>query len=132
MMDRTIFEQLVHEGFLRIPESFREKIKNVAILIEDAPSEKVRREQHLLPHETLLGLYQGIPHTERGDLYGVGMTVPDTITLFQIPIEEAAGGDPEKIKKEVADTIWHEVGHYFGLDEHAVRAREDEREAKED
>jgi predicted Zn-dependent protease with MMP-like domain len=75
----------------------------------------------------LLGLYHGVPQTARGDIYGIGMTLPDTITLFQIPIEEEAGNDPERIKQVVADTIWHEVGHYFGLDEDAVERRERER-----
>jgi predicted Zn-dependent protease with MMP-like domain len=127
MMDREEFEKLVEEGYQQIPEKFREKIKNVGVLIEDLPSPKLRHQQGLGPHETLLGFYHGIPHTHRGDHYGVGMTMPDTITLFQIPIEQAALGDPERIKKIVADTVWHEVGHYFGLDEDAVQSREAER-----
>lgn len=126
-MPREEFEKLVEEGYMQIPEKFREQIKNVAILVEDEPSQKLRREQKLRPDETLLGFYHGIPRTSRGHDYGVGMTLPDTITLFQVPIEAGAEGDPEKIKKVVADTIWHEVGHYFGLDEEAVRHREHER-----
>ena len=85
-MTHEEFEKLVQEGFLLIPEKFRERIQNVALLVEDEPSEEVRRREGLSEHETLLGLYQGIPATVRGDSYGIGPTVPDTITLFKFPI----------------------------------------------
>lgn len=124
MLPQGQFEELVRDGVDAIPARFREKIKNVAILIEDEPSEEVRREEGLALNETLLGLYRGIPATERGESYGMGMTLPDTITLYQRPIEEAAGGVPARIREEVRDTIWHEIAHYFGMDEDDVRARE--------
>ncbi|MDE1919144.1 MAG: metallopeptidase family protein [Patescibacteria group bacterium] len=124
-MEREAFEKLVHEGFLLIPEKFRERIRNVALLVEDEPSEEVRQKEGLSEDETLLGLYQGIPATARGDSYGVGPTLPDTITLFQLPIEEAANGSLEEMRTIVAETIWHEYAHYFGMDEDAVRSRED-------
>ena len=126
-MNREEFEKLVQEGFLLIPEKFRERIRNVALLVEDEPSEEVRRQEGLLEHETLLGLYQGIPATVRGDSYGIGPTVPDTITLFKLPIEEAGGNVPEEVRKVVAETIWHEYAHYFGMDEEEVRFREEKR-----
>lgn len=121
------FEALVADGFERLPEWVREKIKNVALLIEDEPSEEVRAREGLTEDETLLGYYQGIPLSARGSEYGVGATLPDTITLFQNPIEDAAEGDPEKIRQIVADTVWHEFAHHFGMDEHEVRMRERER-----
>ena len=135
-MKKDEFEKLVEEGFLQLPEWVREKIKNVALLVEDEPSEEVRKTEGLGSDETLLGYYQGVPLTARGDLYGVGMTMPDTITLYQYPIEEAALESlPEgkvddtrafeaAVRKEVADTIWHEFAHHFGMDEHEVRERE--------
>ena len=126
-MSRDTFEKLVEEGFLLIPEKFRERIRNVALLIEDEPSEEVRRQESLAEDETLLGLYQGIPATARGDSYGVGPTLPDTITLFKLPIEEAAHEDAEDIRKVIAETIWHEYAHYFGMDEDEVRFREEKR-----
>lgn len=128
LLSREAFEQLVREGFMQLPEKFRAKIKNVAILIEDEPDDEVRKIEGLGNDETLLGYYRGIPHTVRGGEYGVGMTMPDTITLYQLPIEEEAGGDTEAIKRVVAETIWHEVAHYFGYDEHGVRRREGERD----
>jgi len=126
-MTREAFEQLVEEGFLLLPEKFRAKIRNVALLVEDEPSEEVRAQEGLEGEETLLGLYQGIPNTARGDSYGVGPTLPDTITLYQAPIEEAAREDGEDVRKVIAETIWHEYAHYFGMDEDEVRLREDTR-----
>jgi predicted Zn-dependent protease with MMP-like domain len=126
------FEKLVAEEFPHaIPEKFRSQVENVAFLVEREPSPELRREEHLGPHMTLLGHYRGIPRTARGNYYGVGNTLPDTITLFQIPIEDVAlrsGGGGEQVRKVVRDTIWHEVAHHFGMDEYEVR----EREAKRD
>ena len=126
-MSREEFDTLVQEGFLLIPERFRERIQNVALLVEDEPSEEVRIREGLSEHETLLGLYQGIPATVRGDSYGIGPTVPDTITLFKLSIEEAGGNVPKEVRKVVAETIWHEYAHYFGMDEDEVRFREEKR-----
>jgi predicted Zn-dependent protease with MMP-like domain len=83
-------------------------------------------------------LYKGIPLTARGELYGVGATLPDTITLYRLPIldmaDEEAGPDAsdaeyhERVRAIVADTIWHEFAHHFGMDEHEVRDREQKRD----
>lgn len=126
-MPREAFEKLVAEGYEELPAWVREKIKNVAILVEDEPSDEDRREQGLSDDETLLGLYKGIPLTARGDSYGVGMVLPDTITLYQWPIEEAAEEDGLPVAQVVTETIWHECAHHFGMDEHEVREREAER-----
>ena len=123
-MEREAFEKLVEEGFLLIPEKFRVRIKNVALLVEDEPSREVRELEGLSEDETLLGFYQGIPATARGESYGVGPTLPDTITLYQLPIEEASRENGEDVRKVIAETIWHEYAHYFGMDEAEVRLRE--------
>ncbi|MEK7554138.1 MAG: metallopeptidase family protein [Patescibacteria group bacterium] len=127
-MDSKEFEKLVQEGFLLLPESIREKIKNVALLVEDEPPEEVRMRERLNEEETLLGLYQGIPNIARGDSYGVGPTLPDTITLYKLPIKMVALEDMKDIRTVIAETIWHEYAHYFGMDEDEVRLREKERE----
>ena len=127
-MTREEFEKLVDEGFLLIPETFRAQIQNVALLVENEPSREVRAQEGLIGEETLLGLYQGIPNTARGDSYGVGPTLPDTITLYQLPIEEKANSDPEEVRRIVAETIWHEYAHYFGMEEDEVRLREERRD----
>lgn len=130
IMQRNEFEALVAEGFERLPQWVREKIKNVALLIEDEPSDEIRKEEGLGSNETLLGLYHGIPLSARGENYGVGMTLPDTITLFQVPIEEAAEEERKDIRDVIAETIWHEFAHHFGMDEHEVREREQKRDAE--
>ncbi len=125
-MEFIEFEHMVAEEWTKaVPEKFRVRVKNVAILVEDEPSQAVCRAEGLGEGETLLGLYTGIPLTERGSEYGVGATMPDTITLYRLPIlDEAAetGGDVRAI---VRDTLWHECAHYFGMGEHDVRHRED-------
>src|SRR3990167_11166720 len=123
-MHRKEFEKLVAEGFERLPQWVREKIQNVALLVEDEPSREDREAEGLGEDETLLGLYKGVPLSERGELYGVGMTMPDTITLYQLPIEDAAEEDGTPVAQVITETIWHEFAHHFGMDEHEVRERE--------
>jgi predicted Zn-dependent protease with MMP-like domain len=127
-MRRNEFEKLIAEGFERLPPWVRAKIKNVALLVEDEPSDEDRKAEGLASHETLLGLYKGIPLSERGEHYGVGATMPDTITLYQRPIEEAAKEDRKDVRDVVAETIWHEFAHHFGMNEGEVREREDDKQ----
>lgn len=122
------FEILVEEEFVEaVPKKLRDKIKNVALLIEDEPSQTLRKQELLGQNDTLLGLYHGIPATARGEQYGIGATLPDTITLFQKPIEETAREENKDVRQVIRDTIWHEVAHHFGYDEHQVRGREQKR-----
>jgi len=117
-MSREEFEKIVAEEFPRaVPEKFHQLLKNIAFLVEDEA-----------PNKDLLGFYHGIPHTARGDYYGVGGTLPDTITLYQKTIEEHAAHTRLPIGQVVRETIWHEVAHYFGYDEDQVKGREDERD----
>jgi len=135
-MTREKFEKLVEEEFPRaVPEKFHHLIHNVGFLVEDEPSAEDRREQGLGGGETLLGLYKGIPHTARGAHYGEGMTLPDTITLYQRPLEQEAAElavrlnltAEEAMRRAIRETIWHEVAHYFGYDEDQVEDRESKR-----
>jgi predicted Zn-dependent protease with MMP-like domain len=126
-MEREHFEELVNEGIKAIPERFLKKIKNVAILIEDEPSPEQRQKLHLRSDMTLFGLYEGIPLSERTNYYG--MVLPDKITIFQRPIEMYARS-VEDIPRMVADTVWHEIAHHFGMDEGRVRRAERERKHK--
>mgnify|MGYP003394064223 CR=1 FL=1 len=126
-MKQSEFEKLVAEGYERLPQWVRDKIKNVALLIEDEPSEEVREREGLGEDETLLGLYQGIPLSARGEEYGIGATMPDTITIYRLPILEAAETDDMDVRDVVAETIWHEFAHHFGMDEREVREREAEK-----
>ncbi|MDP2676537.1 MAG: metallopeptidase family protein [bacterium] len=124
-MTQREFETIVADiGLSAVPEKLRDRIKNVAFIIEYEPSKETRKKQGLRHNQTLLGLYHGIPQSVRGVNYGVGNVLPDTITLYQKPIEEAGGGDPVKIREVIKNTIWHEVAHHFGLDHKEIAKRE--------
>jgi predicted Zn-dependent protease with MMP-like domain len=127
------FRAIAGRAWDTVPEKFKGRIENLALLIEDEPNMETRKEEHLGEHETLLGLYHGIPESERGSEYGVGGTLPDTITLFRLPLLEEAEvlfhersfkTFREAVEAAVKETLWHEVGHYFGLHEDQVRTRE--------
>jgi len=120
-MTREKFEQLVREGVETIPVKFRNKLKNVAIVLEEDLSPAKRREMGLAADEILLGLYEGVPQTARGVDYS--LVVPDKITIFMKPILAVAGSE-EEVKAEVVETVWHEIAHHFGYEEEAVRQRE--------
>lgn len=136
-MEETEFEALVAHTWDAMPARFRDKVVNVALLIEDKPSEEIRKEEGLPPGQTLLGLYQGINRLARGEMYGIGGTLPDTITLYRLPLIEEAHdllherpelkSFDEALAEAVRETLWHEVGHYFGLSEEAIDEREEER-----
>ncbi|MDD5721587.1 MAG: metallopeptidase family protein [Candidatus Pacebacteria bacterium] len=123
-MNKKNFEKLVEQGIELIPEEFLTKLENVAIVIEDEPSQEQLKKMKIGNGHLLLGLYEGVPQTRRGPHYG--MVLPDKITIFQKPIEEIAGSD-EEIKQLVKNTVWHEIAHHFGSDEDRVRKAERER-----
>jgi len=132
-MPEEAFRKIVEEEWGKVPSPYKERIQNVALLVEDEPSEEVRKLEGLEGEDTLLGIYQGVPLSERGEAYGVGMTLPDTITVYRLPTlleagdmhEEAPEQNlPDLVRQVVRDTLWHEVGHYFGHDETHIEERE--------
>lgn len=116
-MEKSKFEKLVQDGVKEIPENFRRKLSNVAIVVEDDPSRDQLKKLKISGSMNLLGLYEGIPQTKR-DNYG--MVLPDKITVFKNPIENIASSDNE-IREVVKNTVWHEIAHHFGLGEKKVR-----------
>ena len=121
-MTREQFTMLVEEALREIPRRFREAMKNVAVVIEDEPSPDLLDELEMGPDDMLFGLYQGTPLTEREAAYGNAL--PDRISIYQLPIEEAYD-DEEDIRQCVAETVIHEFGHYFGLSEEEIEAIEE-------
>ena len=101
---------------------------NVEFVIENKAHRKRTGETGIKKGEVLLGLYEGIPKTGRGAGY-VGV-LPDKITIFKKPLEELSGGNEEKIKNLIAETVWHEVGHHLGFNEKEIRALEARRNKK--
>ena len=121
-MTRAEFERLVAEAVALIPKRFRREIKNLALVVEDAPSLELLDEMEIEPPDTLYGLYQGTPLTERG--WASGNRLPDRITLYQEPIE-ADCEDEEEVRAVIGETLIHEVGHYFGMSEEEIQEVED-------
>ncbi len=103
------FERLVAEAFDQLPPWIRERLDNVDVLVEDAPPPG---------QPTLLGLYEGVPLTERGMSYS-GM-LPDRITLFRLPLERLARTD-EELREAVRHTLVHEFAHFFGISDERLR-----------
>ena len=98
-------------------------MKNIAIVVEDEPSRELLREMEIRPPETLLGLYSGTPLTERQ--WGYGNTLPDRILIFQGPHERAAD-DEDDLVIAIAETLIHEIGHYFGMSEDQIEEIEEQ------
>jgi predicted Zn-dependent protease with MMP-like domain len=116
-VQRNAFEHLVAEALASIPARFRGAMKNIVIVVEDEPSAGLLREMGIEPPDTLLGLYQGTPLTERR--WDYGNTLPDRILIFQGPHERDAG-NAEDLVLAIGETLIHEIGHYFGLSEEAI------------
>lgn len=120
MIPREEFEQIVIDELAKVPEQFQHKIKNVVFIVEDEVSALERNENNLSQGQELLGLYKGIPLIARGDNYGVGMTLPDVITIYQGPTERMTHGDMKRVRTIVRETVFHEVAHYLGMSEDEV------------
>jgi predicted Zn-dependent protease with MMP-like domain len=112
MMRAAEFEKLVVQALDDLPPFIQHRMSNVEVVIVQAPSRRELREAGVADGDTLLGLYQGIPLTERTSAYG--LVPPDVITLFQEPIE-AEAEHPDYIAEVVRQTVIHELAHHFGI-----------------
>jgi predicted Zn-dependent protease with MMP-like domain len=121
------FDRLVAAAYAGIPARFRKRLKNVALIVEPEPGAAQLARGRVPRGSTLLGLYEGRPLTRRSVFEPFAM--PDKITIFQGPHERLARS-PEDLPRLVADTVWHEVAHYFGMDELQVRAAERKRRVR--
>ena len=121
------FDGLVAEALARIPARFRRRMKNLALIVEAEPSPEQLARARVPRGGTLLGLYEGRPLTQRSVFESFAM--PDRIVIFQGPHERLARS-AEHLARMVDGTVWHEIAHYFGLDEAQVRAAERRRRAR--
>ena len=110
-MDREKFEVLVEQALDGLPPAFRERLTNVAIIVEDLPPPGIEKQG------LLLGLFHGVPRTEKSVFYS---TPPDHIYLYQRNIEAISRSEAD-VRRQIRDTLLHEVGHYFGLSEEELR-----------
>ncbi len=117
-MDRENFEALVAKAVASLPEEFLSKLDNVDVVVSDIPTRRQLRKAGTRIGDTLLGLYEGIPQTQRDAHYG--LVPPDKITIFQLPIEEKCG-DKSDIYAEIERVIRHEIAHHFGISDDRLR-----------
>jgi predicted Zn-dependent protease with MMP-like domain len=122
-MTRDAFERLVAEAVRLIPARFRREMQNLALVVEEEPAAALLADMGIEPPDSLYGLYQGTPLPERQ--WADGNRLPDRITIYQRPIEEDAEDD-EDARDMIAETLIHEVGHYFGLSEEEIEAIEEQ------
>jgi len=113
-LGRADFEQLVAEAVESLPPKFLDRLENVEVVVEAQPTWEDLELAGIPPGETLLGLYHGIPQSQRGSWYG--SVLPDRIVIFQRPIESRARSRAG-IRREIRITLMHEIGHHFGLQE---------------
>lgn len=106
------FDALISKAMDELPQEYIKGLDNVAILYADNPDEYQAGKAHLDDHHMLLGLYEGIPLTQRGA--GYTFALPDKITLFKRPLM-AISHSPEQFYEQVKRTLWHEMAHYYGL-----------------
>jgi predicted Zn-dependent protease with MMP-like domain len=97
------FEDYAEAAVESLPPDLRARISNVEIVVEEEPP----------PGRPLLGLYQGVPLTQRTS--GYAGTLPDKITIYRGPLERLYGADPERLRREVRRVVLHELAHHFGI-----------------
>jgi len=116
-VSREEFEALVEQALEQLPEEFRSALDNVAVMVAEEPSAEDLDEVGIDPEDPeadeLLGLYQGVPLTERDSFYGA---LPDRVLVFRGPILRSCDSR-RQVLREIRETVQHELGHYFGLEE---------------
>ncbi len=121
-MTRRQFEALVERALRRLPRPFKDKLANIAVVVEDWADDETLAEMGIEPPDTLYGLYRGVDLPHRDSSYG--NVLPDTVTIYQGPIEEDCA-DQAEMAQVVRETVIHELGHYFGLDDETMHRIED-------
>lgn len=116
-MKREHFIKVVEDSLDSLPQEFRSRIKNVAILVEDFPPNQSARQQGQ-QRRLLLGIFHGVPATNRS-VFDVPMG-PSHIVLYQKNIEAVCSSDAE-VREQIRQTLMHELGHYFGMTEEQLR-----------
>jgi predicted Zn-dependent protease with MMP-like domain len=106
------FDELITKAMNELPQKYIKGLQNVAIVMADNPTNEQIRKMRLNNGRILLGLYEGIPLTQRGSNYN--FVLPDKITLFKNSILSVTHNDTE-LFEQIKRTLWHEIAHYYGL-----------------
>jgi predicted Zn-dependent protease with MMP-like domain len=125
---RDVIEQIINQAIANLPAVYVDRLQNVAFIVEDEPTPHQRELLKLRSNQTLFGLYEGVPLSQR---HGSVKLLPDKITIFQKPLESASGNMAELADK-ISRTVWHEVAHYYGLDHDRIRELEAEEPSHRD
>jgi predicted Zn-dependent protease with MMP-like domain len=112
------FDQLVGEAVESLPEEFQRRLDNVTVMVQDYPTPAHLQRGGVSRGMTLLGLYEGVPLTQRTS--GYNMVLPDRITIFRMPIL-AMCRTREDVRQTVAHTVMHEIAHHFGMSDEYLR-----------
>ncbi len=128
-MERQEFEALVIRAIEALPPEFRSKLENVDVAVEDWPSPQQLSQLRLRSKTQLLGLYEGVPQTERDR--GYNLVLPDRITIFQKPIELKCRSSQE-IEEEIGSVVRHEIAHHFGIGDATLYKIERQKPRKKD
>ncbi len=111
-LSHRAFERLVADALDGLPETVLKMLDNIAVVVADEPTDHQRHRVRLADNEVLLGLYEGIPRTERGS--GYGAVLPDKVTIFQRAIEAQCDREDE-LAEAVRHTVVHELAHHLGI-----------------
>ena len=111
------FDQLIRQALESLPAKIKTKINNLAIFVEDWPSQKQLKKIGLRQTTTLFGLFEGYAQAKK---LNYGPVLPDRITIFRQAIIRSANSS-EEIKEKIINTVKHEIAHHFGSDEAGAR-----------
>jgi len=117
-MEREKFEKFVEEALASLPKKFKKHLDNLAVIVEEEPTQEIYHQLGGSPFSLILGHYHGVPFKHRGPFYG--NLPPDVIIIYQKPIENICSTEKD-IRKKVREVVFHEIGHYFGLSEKELR-----------
>lgn len=117
-MRRDHFERLVAQALEELPEEFQKRLDNVDVVVAANPTRDQMKRAGIGPHQTLFGLYEGVPLSKRDR--GYHLVLPDKITIFQRPMEALCRTN-EEIRNLVRETVMHEIAHHFGIGDERLK-----------